>query len=424
MALIKCPECDRDISDKASACPNCGYPIAKYLNNNEDKPDFNAKTSENSTRSDAEDNGINEGWIDVALFAEDEPYETKESDVGSEMLRRPVNEKDDQESVIVSDNDSSTIPSPEGAPIEGIPIPKNHLKADISLEENAFAQEEEEDNSSESSSTHPQDTTPQAKKRIANLSTIIPDHDMRKQLLIFLSVVVGTIIFFIVLVNLPNLFHTHSWKAATCTTPKTCTECGQTEGAALGHSAGEWEKEPVDAINATQDTVKRCTRCQSIIDSKSEKVTSFVNGNKFIFTPNEFVKRFDASLDSIGYLTAAIGTSSDGLLGIIIESSSGSRVGTGIFSSTGDDTLRSTDKYSSSVIGNIVIMADGTDEAAELMISLMMACDPTLDIEGAKSLCRKMLEGAKSVSGSTTHNGITYSMLGSGSTYAIGARTY
>ena len=27
MALIKCPECDKEISDKASACPNCGCPI-------------------------------------------------------------------------------------------------------------------------------------------------------------------------------------------------------------------------------------------------------------------------------------------------------------------------------------------------------------------------------------------------------------
>lgn len=29
MALIKCPECGKDISDTAVACPNCGYPIAR-----------------------------------------------------------------------------------------------------------------------------------------------------------------------------------------------------------------------------------------------------------------------------------------------------------------------------------------------------------------------------------------------------------
>lgn len=28
MALIKCPECGREISDKAGTCPNCGHPIS------------------------------------------------------------------------------------------------------------------------------------------------------------------------------------------------------------------------------------------------------------------------------------------------------------------------------------------------------------------------------------------------------------
>ncbi|MBN7808551.1 MULTISPECIES: zinc ribbon domain-containing protein [Agrobacterium] len=28
MALITCPECEAKISDKAYACPSCGYPMA------------------------------------------------------------------------------------------------------------------------------------------------------------------------------------------------------------------------------------------------------------------------------------------------------------------------------------------------------------------------------------------------------------
>lgn len=27
MAMIKCPECGKQVSDKAKACPGCGYPI-------------------------------------------------------------------------------------------------------------------------------------------------------------------------------------------------------------------------------------------------------------------------------------------------------------------------------------------------------------------------------------------------------------
>lgn len=29
VALIKCPECGREVSDKAISCPNCGYPITQ-----------------------------------------------------------------------------------------------------------------------------------------------------------------------------------------------------------------------------------------------------------------------------------------------------------------------------------------------------------------------------------------------------------
>lgn len=29
MALINCPECGRQVSDSATQCPTCGYPIAK-----------------------------------------------------------------------------------------------------------------------------------------------------------------------------------------------------------------------------------------------------------------------------------------------------------------------------------------------------------------------------------------------------------
>lgn len=32
MALIKCPECEKDISDSAKKCPNCGYKIKKAKN--------------------------------------------------------------------------------------------------------------------------------------------------------------------------------------------------------------------------------------------------------------------------------------------------------------------------------------------------------------------------------------------------------
>ncbi|MCR5376149.1 MAG: hypothetical protein K6E71_05305 [Lachnospiraceae bacterium] len=43
----------------------------------------------------------------------------------------------------------------------------------------------------------------------------------------------------------------HKWKAATCTTPKTCETCGKTEGEALGHT---W-------VDRTMEKPKTCSVC-------------------------------------------------------------------------------------------------------------------------------------------------------------------
>ena len=45
--------------------------------------------------------------------------------------------------------------------------------------------------------------------------------------------------------------HEHTWQASTCTSPKLCTSCGETEGEALGHS---W-------VEATCDKSSFCSVC-------------------------------------------------------------------------------------------------------------------------------------------------------------------
>ena len=36
MALINCPECKKEVSDKAISCPYCGFPISPVLENEKD----------------------------------------------------------------------------------------------------------------------------------------------------------------------------------------------------------------------------------------------------------------------------------------------------------------------------------------------------------------------------------------------------
>lgn len=50
MSLINCPECNREVSDKAGSCPNCGCPIGKSTpeiktnNVNQNLPKVEAKS--------------------------------------------------------------------------------------------------------------------------------------------------------------------------------------------------------------------------------------------------------------------------------------------------------------------------------------------------------------------------------------------
>lgn len=40
MALIECPECKKQISDKAVSCPNCGYPLKLQQTDNTDENEY------------------------------------------------------------------------------------------------------------------------------------------------------------------------------------------------------------------------------------------------------------------------------------------------------------------------------------------------------------------------------------------------
>lgn len=51
MSLIKCPECGKDVSERAKTCPHCGYPIAEYITCNLNS---NGETEEDKEISDEE----------------------------------------------------------------------------------------------------------------------------------------------------------------------------------------------------------------------------------------------------------------------------------------------------------------------------------------------------------------------------------
>ena len=74
--------------------------------------------------------------------------------------------------------------------------------------------------------------------------------------------------------------HTHSFSAATCTTPKTCV-CGATEGKAKGHS---WQ-------NATYASPKKCAVCGKT-DGSPLKKPGAENYHGHVYTGGAYSKKF------------------------------------------------------------------------------------------------------------------------------------
>ena len=72
MALINCPECEKQISDKASACPNCGYPINITQMASEAPSEEREKQSESAAQAEQKPGKRKTEWkvgLIVALIA-------------------------------------------------------------------------------------------------------------------------------------------------------------------------------------------------------------------------------------------------------------------------------------------------------------------------------------------------------------------
>lgn len=79
----------------------------------------------------------------------------------------------------------------------------------------------------------------------------------------------------------------HDWQEATCTEPKTCTVCGETEGEALGH---QWKE-------ATVSAPKTCERCG---ETEGEPLDADVyDETGFLVSPHAFMSLYDRALGQI-----------------------------------------------------------------------------------------------------------------------------
>lgn len=85
----------------------------------------------------------------------------------------------------------------------------------------------------------------------------------------------------------------HDWQAATCTTMQSCRVCGATKGTPLGHKPGAWD-ETIDILHASQHRERMCTVCGTVLRSYDQPLTSFIQNDLFLFSPQEFLDRLES----------------------------------------------------------------------------------------------------------------------------------
>ena len=80
----------------------------------------------------------------------------------------------------------------------------------------------------------------------------------------------------------------HTWEIATCTTPKTCKICKETSGKEWGH---DYEDTILyDYVSAEALTIQTCSRCKDN-NATSAPLSTLHDGEYFLMSPAEFTDR-------------------------------------------------------------------------------------------------------------------------------------
>ena len=208
----------------------------------------------------------------------------------------------------------------------------------------------------------------------------------------------------------------HNWSEATCANPKTCSVCGDTEGASLEHTFGDWEVDVEATPLVDGKMVRRCAVCQKT-DSKSYELESYIQDNKFIFTPEEFRKLFFDNFEGLGYskFGGAQLRSKDGQVIVAIVDNVLNNVGNVGFVVDKNTWKMASEKTDSGFDGIVMIISAPEQFIANAIISVIMTCNPTITEYGARDIAKNVLEET------TTYKGVTYTFAVTGNYYTMTA---
>lgn len=92
----------------------------------------------------------------------------------------------------------------------------------------------------------------------------------------------------------------HQWHDATCLAPKTCTLCGETQGAAGAHTAGEEKVAAVDAEKLIATMEVACADCGAVMESREGAPGMAPQNGKMRLSPMEWFNCLSTNIYQYG----------------------------------------------------------------------------------------------------------------------------
>lgn len=170
----------------------------------------------------------------------------------------------------------------------------------------------------------------------------------------------------------------HVWTGPDCVTAKTCAECQATEGEPLGHTPGAWN-ESINLVTCSVFKEQFCTICNAPIASETVPLSTLIQDDLFIFTPNAFMERLtliaEQHSDSFSFEFIPNGVG----LQVTVDSHGKQSL---IQFFHRDTTALDAGETNSTEVWCVSLIAIGESDA-DFRHYFIMACDPTLDKESA-----------------------------------------
>ena len=203
----------------------------------------------------------------------------------------------------------------------------------------------------------------------------------------------------------------HQWEEASCTAPKTCTKCGETDGDAAGHTPRSLIVSAVDTENLTMTQDLPCDECGEIIETKTAPTGIAPVDSVIAVSPDEWYNCLLTNISNYG--------ASQNLYGYPVESEDGallhsvvtmSQMNTVFSFQNVDGTVITTEE--NEVRGNIHTICmeaqftnDNAQEFFMLLMLVLLNNNSSLEPADANTLTGQIMSGEQ-----ITDNGYLYAM--------------